>query len=93
MTPFCCRQRGQISSKGFDERSQRWSVLLPAVKRKLLLEAKLVVIDTSRPHVNHSVLLRPSVKALLEEIAVQQVTFKSNRQTQTLPPKFQTSNP
>ena len=68
-------------------------MLLPAVKRKLSLEAKLVVVDTSRPHVNHSVLLRPSVKALLEEIAVQQVTFKSNRQIRTLPPKFQTSNP
>ena len=78
LTPFCCRQRGQISSKGFDERSQRWSVLLPAVKRKLLLDANLLIIDTSRPHANHSVLLRPSVKALLEEIAVQQVTFKSS---------------
>jgi hypothetical protein len=53
-------------------------VLLPAVKRKLLLDANLLIIDTSRPHANHSVLLRPSVKALLEEIAVQQVTFKSS---------------
>jgi hypothetical protein len=55
-------------------------VLQPAAKRKLLLEANLVAIDTSRPHPHDSVVLRPSVNALLEEIAVQQVS------TQIQPP-------
>ena len=73
MTQFCRSQRGEISSKGFDVRAQRWNVQLFSDNRKLSLEAKHVAIDTSRPRRFDLVSVRPSLKALFGDIAVQQV--------------------
>lgn len=78
MTPFYCSQRGEISSKGFDARTERWSVQLFSDNRKLSLEAQHVAIDTSRPHRFDLVSERPSLKALFDEIAVQQVASQNN---------------